>query len=307
MILVTGPNGNVGTELVAQLAARQTLPFRVAAHSPEKIAQRYGASAPYVRFDFNDQASWSPALEGVTVLFLLFPLPHPRTAKAWMVPFVEAAAKAGVGHIVYLSVPGADTQKAVPHHTVENAIKASGVPYTILRASFFAQNMCRDITTHAVDVARHDEIFVPAGNGRTSFIDSRDVAEAAIGIMADPGPHAGKSYLLTGPETLDYDEVAKIFSEELGRPIRYARPSLFAFWRRVGPRVTWDTLFFMSIVYTLTRFGKNAPLSDTLPRLLGRPARTMRDFVRDHRSRFTGADASRSVKVATPGIMKTIG
>ncbi len=306
MILVTGPNGNVGTELVAQLASQSALAFRVAAHSPEKIAAKYGDAAPHVRFDFNDRGTWGAALDGVTVLFLLFPLPHPRTAKQWMVPFVAAAADAGVRHIVYLSVPGADTTKAVPHHAVENAIKASGVPYTILRASFFAQNMCRDITTHAVDVARHDEIYVPAGRGRTSFIDSRDVAEAAIRIMADPAPHAGRAYLLSGPEVLDYFQVAEIFTQELGRPIRYANPSLLGFWRRVGPRVTWDTLLFMTIVYSLTRFGKNAPMSEDLPRLLGRPARTMRDFVADHKARFTGTDAARSRKVATPGISKAI-
>ncbi|GGI71488.1 NAD(P)-dependent oxidoreductase [Polymorphobacter multimanifer] len=306
MILVTGPNGNVGTELVAQLAGQSALAFRVAAHSPEKIAAKYGDAAPHVRFDFNDRSTWGAALDGVTVLFLLFPLPHPRTAKQWMVPFVAAAAAAGVRHIVYLSVPGADTTKAVPHHAVEKAIRASGVPFTILRASFFSQNMCRDITTHAVDVAKHDEIYVPAGRGRTSFIDSRDVAEAAIRIMADPAPHAGRAYLLSGPEVLDYFEVAEIFGQELGRPIRYANPSLIGFWRRVGPRVTWDTLLFMTIVYSLTRFGRNAPMSDDLPRLLGRPARTMRDFVADHKARFTGADAARSVKVATPGISKAI-
>lgn len=306
MILVTGPNGNVGTELVKQLAGQSALAYRVAAHSPDKIDRLYGAGVPRIRFDYADRATWGPALDGVSVLFLLFPLPHPRTAKQWMVPFVEAAAAAGVQHIVYLSVPGADKTPMVPHHAVERAIAASGVPHTILRASFFAQNMCRDITTHAVDVAAHDEIFVPAGRGKTSFIDSRDVAEVAVSIMADPAPHAGQSYLLTGPQSLDYFEVAALFSAELGRPIRYANPSMAAFWMRLWPRVTWDTLTFMSIVYMLTRFGKNAPLSGDLARLLGRAPRTMADFVRDYRDRFTGAAARVAVKVATPGIAKSL-
>lgn len=302
MILVTGPNGNVGTELVRMLIADGSLPFRIAANTPSKIEALYGPDAPKVRFSFADRTTWDAALAGVTTLFLLFPLPHPGTAKSWMLPFVEAAGKAGVRHIIYLSVPTAGETKLVPHYTVERAIEASGMDYTFLRAAFFSQNLCRDITTHAVDIARSDEIIVPAGKGGTSFVDSRDVAEVAVKVMRDPAAHAGQAYVLTGPEILDYHQVAAIFSEELGRPIRYREPSLFRFWRTVGPRVTWDTLLFMTGVYVLTRRGKNRDMTDTLPQLLGRSPRTMRDFVRDYRDKFTGEAAKQAVKVQTPGM-----
>lgn len=306
MILVTGPNGNVGTELVRMLSVSD-IPYRVAAHTPEKIDRLFGADVPRVRFDFADRSTWEATLQGVTTLFLLFPLPHPRTAKQWMLPFIAAAAAAGVRHIVYVSVPTAGDAKIVPHYAVERAIEKSGVNYTLLRAAFFSQNLCRDITTHAVDIAKYDEIFIPAGNGRTSFIDSRDVAELALTVLREPHQHRGRAYVLTGPEALDFHEVARIFSEVLGRPIRYRSPSLWAFWRRVGPRVSWDTFLFMAIVYSLTRFGKNAPMTDALPRLLGRPARTMRDFVTDYRASFTGAKAAQYTRVKTPGLLKKIG
>jgi uncharacterized protein YbjT (DUF2867 family) len=302
MIVVTGPNGNVGTELVRMLIADGTLPFRLAANTPEKIDRLYGPDTPRTRFSFADRATWPATLEGVSTLFLLFPLPHPRTARSWMVPFVRAAAAAGARHIVYVSVPGADRQKLVPHYRVERAIEASGVPYTFLRSAFFSQNLVRDITTHAVDIATSGEIIVPAGKGLTSFTDSRDVAEVALMVMRNPAAHANQAYVLTGPEALSYHDVAAIMSEELGRPIRYREPSMLRFWRTVGPRVTWDTLLFMTGVYWLTRTGKNAPLTDTLPRLLGRPARTMRDFVRDHADRLTGEAAKVAVKVRTPGL-----
>lgn len=302
MILVTGPNGNVGTELVRMLIADGTLPFRIAANTPSKIEALYGADAPKVKFSFSDRSTWGPALEGVSMVFLLFPLPHPGTAKGWMLPFVAAAKTAGVRHVIYLSVPTAGETKLVPHYTVERAIEASGMDYTFLRAAFFSQNLCRDITTHAVDIARSDEIIVPAGKGGTSFVDSRDVAEVAVTVMRDPVPHIGKAYVLTGPEVMDYHEVAAIMSEELGRMIRYREPSIFRFWRTVGPRVTWDTLLFMTGVYILTRRGKNRDMTDTLPRLLGRPPRTMRDFVRDYSDKFTGEAARQAVKVATPGL-----
>lgn len=302
MILVTGPNGNVGTELVRMLLADGTLPFRIAANTPSKIEALYGPDAPKVKFSFADQGTWGPALEGVETVFLLFPLPHPGTAKSWMLPFVAAAKEAGVRHIIYLSVPTAGDTKLVPHYTVERAIEASGLSYTFLRAAFFSQNLCRDITTHAVDIAKSDEIIVPAGKGVTSFVDSRDVAEVAVKVMRDPAPHVGKAYVLTGPELLDYHQVAAIMSEELGRPIAYREPSVFRFWWTVGPRVTWDTLLFMTGVYILTRRGKNADMTDTLPQLLGRSPRTMRDFVRDYREKFTGEAAKQAVKVKTPGL-----
>lgn len=302
MILVTGPNGNVGTELVRMLIADGTLPFRIAVNTPAKIEALYGPDAPKVKFSFADRGTWGPALDGVETVFLLFPLPHPGTAKSWMLPFIAAAREAGVRHIIYLSVPTAGDTKLVPHHTVERAIEASGMAYTFLRAAFFSQNLCRDITTHAVDIARSDEIIVPAGKGVTSFVDSRDVAEVAVKVMREPAAHAGKAYVLTGPELLDYHQVAAIMSEELGRPIAYREPSVLRFWWTVGPRVTWDTLLFMTGVYILTRRGKNADMTDTLPQLLGRSPRTMRDFVRDYRDRFTGEAAKQAVKVKTPGL-----
>ncbi len=302
MIVVTGPNGNVGTELVRMLIADGTLPFRVAANTPAKIDRLYGPDVARTRFSFADRATWADTLDGVSILFLLFPLPHPGTARRWMLPFVEAAKAAGVRHIVYLSVPTAGETKLVPHYTVERAIEASGVPYTFLRAAFFSQNLIRDITTHAVDIATSDEILIPAGRGRTSFVDSRDVAEVAVQVMSDPAAHAGQAYVLTGPEALDFHQVAAIFTEELGRPISYAEPGFWRFWRTVGPRVSWDTLLFMTGVYWITRRGANAALTDTLGRLLGRAPRTMRDFVRDHADRFSGDAARQWVTVKTPGL-----
>lgn len=302
MLIVTGPNGNVGGELVDELVARGDIPFRVAAHTPAKLSARYGSRVETRKFDFGDRASWGPALAGGTALFLLFPLPHPRTAKERMVPFVEFAAAQGIEQIVYVSVPKAHELKFVPHYHVEHALERSGTGWTVLQASYFAQNLTRAISTHIVDIALHDEIFIPAGRGKTSFVDSRDLAQAAVRIFQDPAAHRNRRYLVTGPELLDFDQVARIFSEELGRPIRYANPSMPRFlWRLKRRGVASDTLFFMFMVYALTRFGKNAVMTDTLPRLLGRPPRTMRDYVRDYRDHWTPEFVAALERVTTPG------
>ncbi|MBA3582285.1 MAG: NmrA family NAD(P)-binding protein [Gammaproteobacteria bacterium] len=283
MLLITGPNGNIGTELVRKVKQLGDIEYRIAAHTPAKIKHLYGNDTPCVKFDYADRTTWPAALQGVTTLFLLFPLPHPRTAKTWMVPFVEAAAQSGIKHIIYCSVPGAEKYSFIPHNAVENAVRNSGVSYTILQASYFAQNLCRDITTHSYDIATRDEIFLPAKKGLTSFIDSRDMAEVVVSIIKNPAPHVGKTHVLTGPEKLNLYQVANIFTDVTGRKICYSNPSMPRFlWRLWHRGMSWDVLAFMMIVYFLTRHGKNAPMTNTLGELLGRSPTTMREFVRDY-------------------------
>ena len=288
MIVITGPTGNVGAE-VARLFVDDPAapPFRVAAHSADSVRRELGERAPVVPFDYDDRSTWPAVLEGVERLFLVFPLPSPRMVNRRMTPLVDAAVAAGCRHVVYLTVPGADRQKVVPHHGVERHIQASGAHHTFLRASFFMQNLHRRVSTHGVDIADHDEIFIPAGKGSTTFVDSRDVAEVARQALLDPAAHQDVAHTLTGAERLDFDQVAAILTEVLGRPIRYTHPSLPRFWARMRRRgVGVDTIAFMSIVYTLTRTGRNEPMTQDLPRLLGRAPRTLREFAEDNRWRW---------------------
>jgi uncharacterized protein YbjT (DUF2867 family) len=289
MLVITGPTGNVGTELTRALADQgDAAPaYRVANRDVDRIHREFGEHVPTVFMDYDDRSTWGPALDGVTTLFLLYPVPKPKTVKTWMKPFVDAAVAAGVQHIVYVTVPGADHLKFVPHYQVERHIESTGTAHTFLRCSYFSQNLVRNISTHGIDIVEHDEIFIPGGTGKTTFIDSRDVAEVIIDIVHDPAPHKDKTYLLTGPQRLDFYECADILTEVLGRKITYAKPSMPAFWRRLKKRgVTWDTIAFMTIVYTLTRFDKNDPQGSDLPELLGREATPFRTFAEDYRWRW---------------------
>ena len=230
-------------------------------------------------------------LADIDTLFLLFPLPSPRTVNTRMKPFIDAAAAAGVKHIIYVGVPGADTQKIVPHYAVERHIEATGIPYTFLHPTYFMQNLCRSISTHGVDIVDYDQIFIPAGNGKITFIDARDVASVAVDIIKDPAPHTGKTYVLSGPDLLDFYQVAEIFSAIMGRKISYANPSFPSFWWRMWRRgLTWDVIGFMTIVYFLTRTGKNAQKTKTLPEMLGREPIHTKQFVNDYLSRWENRD-----------------
>ena len=283
MLVVTGPSGNVGAELVQMLARSDSArAWRVASRHP---VQAGGAEA--VHFDFFDRTTWAAALDGVQSLFLLFPLPGNKAARAALVPFVQAAQQAGCRHVVYVSVFGADRARFIPHHTVEKALRESRMAWTVLRCGFFMQNLHRAISTHGIDITEHHELFIPAGRGATAFLDARDAAAVAAAVLDDPDRHRNVVHHLSGPRRWLMTEVADELGAVLGYRVRYTDPNLIAFARRLrGRGVGWDTVGFMAAVYTLTRFGANQQITTDVQSLLGRPPGTLEQFLRDSAWRF---------------------
>ena len=171
VLVITGPSGNVGEQLVDVLGADPPASgWRVVSRRPDLLRDRVGDHAHVLQFDFFDRSTWPAALDGIKVLFLLFPLPGNRAARDGVIPFVEAAQQAGCEHVVYVSVFGADRARFIPHYKVEAALRASSMSWTLLRCSFFMQNLHRAISTHGTDIVERRELFIPAGHGLTSFI-----------------------------------------------------------------------------------------------------------------------------------------
>lgn len=279
MLLITGSSGNVGHELVDLLRTESGAKFRIASRQP---AQPDIGTAEACTMDFFDQSTWAAALAGVDRLFLLFPLPGNRAARQAIIPFVAAAERAGCRHVVYVSVFGADRARFIPHYKVEAALRASSMTWSVLRCSFFMQNLHRAISTHGEDIVDRGELFIPAGRGRTTFLDARDAAAVAALILTSPDEQRSTVHKLTGPAALTMDDVAAALGAALGYPVRYTDPGLIAFARRLRRRgVSWDTIAFMSAVYSLTRLGQNQPITDDVQTLLGRPPRTLNDFLGD--------------------------
>lgn len=248
MILVTGATGTVGAVVVGQLRATGA-EIRVAARSPGRVVDHGAADA--VAFDFTDPATWAGALDGVRSMFFVRP-PALGNVTRDLLPAVAAARDAGVEHVVFLSLQGAERNRLVPHATVEAWLRASGLQWTFVRASFFCQNLS---TTQVSDVRDRDrdrdEIVVPAGRGATAFVDADDVGAVAAAALLDRHRHAQQAWTVTGPRALTYRQVAGILTVELDRPIRYADPSVVRYsgmpvapsrcrggWWRSPPRST---------------------------------------------------------------------
>lgn len=272
-ILVTGASGNVGKELVALLQT-QGAPVRAAVRKAP--GTDYALRTVVLRFD--DPTTYPEAFAGVDRLFLMRPPAITEVAR-YIKPVLDYAAQAAVKHVVFLSLIGADRNVFVPHAKVERLLIDGSIPYTLLRCGFFMQNLT---TTHRDDIRLRDDIFIPAGRGKTAFIDVRDIAAVAAQTLTEPG-HAGKAYPLTGGEALDYYAVAASMSAALGRPITYSDPSLLRFawtmWRRGNPLAY---VAVVAAIYTTTRFGLAAPVMPDTAQLLGRPPITLRQFVIDN-------------------------
>jgi uncharacterized protein YbjT (DUF2867 family) len=226
--------------------------------------------------EFGNRKTYVSAFQGVERLFVVRPPQVGNTARD-MVPALDVALGAGVRHMALLSVQGAGRNPLLPHAQLEKYLIGSGAEYTLLRPSYFMQNL----TTMHLPELRQGEVYVPAGRGRTSFIDVRDIAEVAAKVLTEPG-HAGQTYELTSAEALTYAEVAAKFSAATGRSIRYIDPSPLAFFRRLRARgVPAGQLLVMEVLYAAARFGLAARVTPETAQLLGRTPRSFDEFARD--------------------------
>jgi uncharacterized protein YbjT (DUF2867 family) len=280
MILVTGATGNVGSVVLNGLL-KLGIPTRAAVTNPARVAAKLPANAAIAQFDFNDISCFPAALEGVKRVFLMRP-PDMGDAKAFK-PFLRAIRAAQIEQVVFLSLLGAQANPVVPHRKIELEIEKLEIPHVFLRPSFFLQNLNG---THLEDITKHDDIFVPAGKGRTGFIDARDIASVAVRALSVPHIVNG-GVDLTGAQALGYAEVAAIFSEVLGRTIRYSDPPPLKFGLEMQRRgIKPEFVNVMILIYNTNRFGLAARVTTDVKRILGREPLGVKEFVTDFKDLF---------------------
>ncbi|MBN2754244.1 MAG: SDR family oxidoreductase [Candidatus Goldbacteria bacterium] len=269
-ILVTGASGNTGAELV-KLLEKSGSEFFVAARNTGAPRAR--------RFDFMDPSTYTGAFAGIDKVFLMRP-PAISNVKKYIFPAIDAAVDAGVRHFVFLSLQGAEKNTFVPHNKIEAYLKLKKISWTFIRPSFFMQNLT---TAHLAEIRDKSEIYVPAGNGRTNFVDVRDVALASYIALAEPG-HEGKAYEITGSEALTYYEIAGLLTSALGRKITYKKPGPLSFFiRKISEKQPLTYALVTTALYSVSALGLAGGTSGDFERLSGKKPVTMAEFINDFR------------------------
>ena len=272
-ILVTGPTGTVGGPLVT-LLAEQHLDVVGGTRRPTG----FSGPAESRALDFERPETFAAALSGVRRVFLMRP-PALSDTKRYIQPFIQAAERHGVEHVVFLSLMGVN--RVMPHWRVEQDLRASLLRWTFLRPSFFAQNLQ---TAYGDDIRELRRIRVSSGRGRTSFIDTRDIAAVAALVLTNPSPHSGPAYTLTGPAALDYYQVASMLSAELGSAITYEPLGLAAHRRELhGKGLPTAYVNVQLLINLIARLGLAAEVNDTMQKLLGRPPTPLATYLHDYR------------------------
>ncbi|WP_353648735.1 NAD(P)H-binding protein [Nakamurella sp. A5-74] len=279
VVLVCGATGTVGRPLLEHLVVAGHH-VRAAVRDPETAA--LPAAVEVVRLDFTDPATVGPAVAGVDRVFLMRPPAISDVATA-MAPLITAAANQQVRRIVVLSVMGVNP--ALPHWRMEQLVKASGVPMTALRPAYFAQNF---LTAFGQDISLRSELPLASGSGRVSFIDTRDIAAVAATVLSDLDGHGTDPLTLTGPQALTFTDAAGLFSRELRRPVRYLQQGLWQRRRQLRERGMDPAYVRVQLIIDITtRLGLVGKITQDIPRILGRPATTLQQFIHDHRDAWT--------------------
>ena len=282
MILVTTA-GKVGAETVRLLRAQDT-PVRVLVRDPRKAAVKLlaEAGAEIAAGDLDVPASIDDAMRDVTAMVLVSP-----AVPAQELNVVASAARAGAAHVVKAtSKASADSPIARRRWQaeIEAGLATSGIPHTLLRSNAYMQN----VLALAPAIAKTSSFGSAAGHGRSGLIDARDVAAVAAQIAASPAGHAAKTYWLTGPRLMSNYDVAAALSTLLGRTITY-RELTFEENKDAMIRagVPAPIAEMNAQAFSLTADGDAEWVTEDVPSLLGRPARSFEQFAADYAAAFS--------------------
>ena len=277
MILVIGGTSKIGGEVVRLLCGRGE-GVRALVRSGESAAGLEELGAEPVAGDLARPETVSAALGGVDRVFLLSG-PHPD-AVAWHTAVIDAAARAGIRMLVRSSILGADPSSAMTfarqHGECDAHLRASGVPFAVVRPNYFQQNVTEQ---NLPSIGEGHVLSVPAGEARLSMTDTRDAAAVAVAALTEDG-HAGRHYDVTGPEALSHQDVAGKLGSVLGRQISYTSTPLDAFRQALAGYGVgeWMAGCLSEMYEDYQRSGRGgyaARVTGVVEEVTGRPARSL--------------------------------
>ncbi len=255
--LVIGGTGKTGRRVAERLTAQG---------APVRIGSRSGQPP----FDWNDESTWAPALEGVKAVYISYypDLAFPGATET-VGSLAKLAASSGAEQLVLLSGRGEEAAEAG-----EQAVQAAGTGWTIVRCSWFNQNFSESFL---LDPVLAGDIAIPAGDAVEPFTDADDIADVAAAALLDP-KHQGKLYELTGPRLLSFADVAAELSTVTGRPIKYT-PLSADEYRAILAQHDLPPDFADLFLGILD--GRNAHLTDGVQQALGRAPKDFSVYARE--------------------------
>jgi uncharacterized protein YbjT (DUF2867 family) len=285
VILVCGATGTTGGAVLAQLRGEQRA-VRALTRSEASAQRLHDQGVEATVADLGDPASLSPALDGVDTVYVATPC-TPELAEQEG-NLAHAAAAAGVGHLVKLSVIGAAEDAPITfgrlHGAAEDAVKSAGVPWTMLRPNGFMQNTL----AWAAQIGS-GAIRGPVMRARWAIVDVRDIAAAAVAVLDGPGEHAGREYVLTGPEAGTPHEQVEVLAELLERPLDTVDvPIETAQEQMRAAGVPDQNVDWLGELWHMYAANLAAEVSPDVERVTGRAPYTFRQFAEDHKTVWLG-------------------
>ncbi len=288
MIAVFGATGNTGRATVKELRALGENPLCIV-RNLDKAREVLGPDAKTAVVEITDRAGIEKALEGVKSVFVV--TGHNPQADEQQINILEAAKAAGAEYFVKVSGgkaivgPNAESVVGRGHHAVEEAMKRSGLRWTILRPGLFMQNTFGQ----AASIKSDGKMIMPFPKQLPlAFIDVRDTGAVAARVLRDPAKHMGKVYEFTGALT-NFEEFAKVFSQVLGKPVTYVAGTLEQAEQGMRARNLPDWL--VTHLLAVSRAAENGAFSteatQPITDIVGRAPLTTKQFVEAHKGVFT--------------------
>jgi uncharacterized protein YbjT (DUF2867 family) len=279
-----GATGNVGSQVVKQLADAGAN-VRAAVRSPRKAESLKSERVSLTEFDTDKPETIEAAFQGVDKVFLLTPLvPNMVELSANL---VAAAKKAGVKHIIKSSGMGAEVEPGITltrwHREAEKAIEASGIAFTFVRPNGFMQNYAN---FNGATIKTQNAFYLPVGDGKVSYIDTRDIAAVAVAALTQDG-HEGKAYEVTGLEAISNQEIAEIISQVVGRKINYVDVPEDAARSEMKQSGMPDVLIDMTMeLYELYKAGYASEVTPTVEQVTAKKPISFVQFANDYAEAF---------------------
>lgn len=277
-IAITGSTGKLGGRIARRIAETGT-PQRLLVRDPSRAPDLPASDA--VTASYGDGAAVRAALEGIDTALMVSGSESPDRLDQHRT-FVDAAAAAGVRHLVYISfygaTPTATFTLARDHYETEQHIRGTGMAFTFLRDCFYADFM--------PDLVGDDGVIRgPAGNGRVAVVAQDDIADAATAVLLNPTSRAGQTFSLTGRESLTLHEVAEIVGRETGRAVSYHPETVAEAYesRAAFGAPSWQLDAWVS-TYTAIAAGEVADVTDDVARLTGHPPISLAQLLRSRPS-----------------------